>query len=454
MKVWMDVMRNIEDIFDDHERLFDAWESGGVDGLVIGPLLLGGTDKVPFDRAGSSGAAAVAAFDPDPAVYRRLGVKPPPAPPPMPEKRVHLERTLSDARRRGWSVWIFQPSVGSGPGGDRHTITDPRSRDAACARIVDTLEHYPMADGGIMDGPEWGYEISVRHYGGRSSIFNDLPESVGPGCADLGYDYGALVSAKDRLFDRLHALRPADVDLHAAGGLLGAFHLLGGDPDLMAWFRFRTDSLTRFFQGIREGIRAEMSRPVKLGVGPRTALLASLCSYDLARLAGFMDILLPKHYFWHRGFDGLIGTVYCYVDTLTDWNPGLTDAEAMAVVGSLFGLVLPGVECRADLESALCPEFFERVVTQETRRSLAAVDDPERVVPWVDAGRSPHEGDPVSAADLGRLLLAAQEAGLQRFLYHHHGNLTSGEWAVMSGLCGRPWRPEESDYRPPDRLVL
>jgi hypothetical protein len=75
-------------------------------------------------------------------------------------------------------------------------------------------------------------------------------------------------------------------------------------------------------------------------------------------------------------------------------------------------------------------------------------------VPWVDAGRFPHDGDPMPPADLQRLLAAAQSAGLERFLYHHHGNLTAGEWSVISSMCGRPWHPLESDYRPPDQTVL
>ena len=38
MRLWMDVMRHLEPVVDDHERLFDAWEAGGVDGIVVGPL--------------------------------------------------------------------------------------------------------------------------------------------------------------------------------------------------------------------------------------------------------------------------------------------------------------------------------------------------------------------------------------------------------------------------------
>ena len=41
MKMWMDVMRDLESVMDDHERILDAWAEGGVDGVVFGPLVFG-----------------------------------------------------------------------------------------------------------------------------------------------------------------------------------------------------------------------------------------------------------------------------------------------------------------------------------------------------------------------------------------------------------------------------
>ena len=439
MRLWMDVMRHLEPVTADYDRLFDAWEAGGVDGLVIGPL---------FFRGG------VPAFTPDPAVYRAFGV-PAPARPieERPDERARLERCLSAARERGWSVWLFQPSAGAGPGGPGHVMADPLSRSAATARIADTLAHFPMADGAIMDGPEWGYEIDPDHLGRRSHLFDDLPESVRGSCETLGFDYDALVSAKDRLHERLHRLTPADVAASAGGGLLGGFQLLGQDPDLLAWFRFRRDLQTDYYRCTRDGVAASLGQPFKLGVGPRTPAFGLLCGYDFAALAEFVDHLHPKHYFWHRGFDGMYGTVCRYVETLTRWSPALCDTDALAVVSALFGIELPAISGRADFEGGFPPEFFELIVKRETSRALAAVGNPERVIPWVDAGRKPHDGDPVGAGDLRRILTAARDAGLTRFLYHHHENLTPGEWAVMSEVCGEPWDPA-GGYSPPDLPVL
>ena len=74
------------------------------------------------------------------------------------------------------------------------------------ARLVDCMEQYPLADGAVLDGPEWGYEIAPFHQDFRSYIFNDLPPDVADGAAQLGYDYGRMVAAKERLFTRLHHL--------------------------------------------------------------------------------------------------------------------------------------------------------------------------------------------------------------------------------------------------------
>ena len=455
MKLWMDIQRDLEGVMYDHERILDAWKEGGVDGVVFGPLVFGTAKMSQKAQPLPSDEPVAAAYDPNPAVYGRLGVEVP-APPEhqLPEKRALLEKTMTATKDRGMQVYIMYADGGAGPGGDGHHLHDGKTLASRVARMVDTLEHFPVADGVIMDGPEWGYEMAPHHMNHRSHFFNDLPESVAPMARDLGYDYPAMVAAKDRLLHLLHNLNPARIRAHARGGLVGAHRMLGADPDLMAWLSFRVDSLTRYFRRIREGVAAELDRPVRIGCGPRSAAFAPLCGYDLVELAQFMDFLLPKHYFFHRGFDGFVGTVYRYSQTLIEWNPGLTVPDTLEVVQSLFGIVLPGVEEMLDFESALTPEFFEAVVKQETRRAIAAVDDPERIVPWLDTGRFPHDGDPMSARDLKMLLDAAEEAGLRRFNYHHQGNLSPGEWVVISDKCGTRWDPRTSDWEPTDDLVL
>ena len=456
MKLWMDIQRDLEGVIYDHERILDAWREGGVDGVVFGPLVFGQQKLTQNAQALPSEGPVAPTYDPNPAVYARLGGEAP-APPEhmLPEKRALLEQTMSATKDRGMQVYIMYADGGAGSGGPGHYLHDPQTLASRVARMVDTLEHYPMADGVVMDGPEWGYEMAPHHMDHRSYFFNDLPESVAPMAKDLGYDYAAMVAAKDRLLALFHDLDPKRIRSNARGGLVGAHRMLGADGDLMAWLSFRVDSLTRYFRGVREGVAAHLDRPVRMGCGPRSAAFAPLCGYDFVDLAEFMDFLLPKHYFFHRGFDGFVGTVYRYAQTLTEWNPGVAVADALEVVQALFGISLPGVgDDMLDFECALSPEFFEQVVTQETRRAIAAVDDPERIVPWLDTGRFPHDGDPMSARDLKMLLDAADAAGLRRFNYHHQGNLSAGEWIVISDKCGTRWDPRNSGWAPPDQLVL
>lgn len=456
MKLWMDIQRDLEGVMYDHERILDSWREGGVDGVVFGPLVFGQQKLTQNAQALPAEGPVAPTYDPNPAVYARLGVEAPPMPEhKLPEKRALLEQTMAATKDRGMQVYIMYADGGAGPGGSGHHLHDPQTLASRVARMVDTLEHYPMADGVVMDGPEWGYEIAPHHMDHRSYFFHDLPESVAPMAKDLGYDYAAMVAAKDRLLTLFHDLDPKRIRSNAGGGLVSAHRLLGADADLMAWLSFRVDSLTRYFRLVREGVAAHLDRPVRMGCGPRSAAFAPLCGYDFVDLAEFMDFLLPKHYFFHRGFDGFVGTVYRYAQTLSEWNSGLTVADALEVVQALFGIALPGVgEDMLDFESALSPEFFEQVVTQETRRAIAAVDDPERIVPWLDTGRFPHDGDPMSARDLKMLLDAADAAGLRRFNYHHQGNLSAGEWIVISDKCGTRWDPRTSDWAPPDQLVL
>ena len=433
MELFMRVGQPLEMVLEDGDRLLDAWEAGGVRGLVVGRLYFDGPD-----------GRAVPCFAPNPEVYRALEMEPPPPPAvEFPEMRARLDRFLGGAHARGWPILLFSANWGA-PAAGRHAICDPAAARAGAARTLDCLSAFPMTDGAVFDGPEWGYEIDPKH---RSYLFNDLPESVAPFVEAMGYGYAALCAARDRGAAGLRSVTRAGVGACAGGGLLGAFALLGSDPGLFAWLRFRMEAMTHWARALRDTVRAAGIR-AQIGWGPRTPAFAPLAGYDLATLGEALDWLLPKHYFWHRGYDGLYGTVARAVATLCRWNPGLSEEDAFTVVRLLYGIALPGVHRLSDMDGGFPPEFFADVVAGETRRALAAMPDPGRVLPWVDTGRRPHDGDPMPAGDLRRILRACRDAGLRRFLYHSHTHLTAAEWSVIAEECGSP----SPGYRPPDHL--
>jgi hypothetical protein len=489
LELWMRVGQPLEGVLADHERILDAWQSGGVRGLVIGRLTFspeipddaelpagGGPDEhtgpttlANLPSWGGHRTGAVWAFAPNHTVYRRWDVQPPPDPEQaFPRRREQLNALIESAKRRNWQVYLFEPAAGyvppEGSRWHRALIADDGQRRAYLARLEDTLGQFPQVDGAILDGPEWGYEIAPGH---RSNIFDDLPPQMAPAAQALGFDYQRLVAAKDRLHQRLHKLSREASALAAGGGAFAALALFGHDPGIVGWFNFRARALTAFYRQVNqvtEALTRARGRQVKLGIGPRMPAFSALCGYDFPAIAPLFDLILPKLYIWHRGFDGLYGTVGRYVATLSDWNAGLWEPEAFGALRALLGIALPStqhagvagetMQSLRELEAGFPDRFFAEFLTTEMRRSIAAADGyPWKVLPWVDSGRRPHDGDPVTAHDLKRLLVAAKEGGARHFLYHNHGHLTAAEWAVISEYCGSAWRAGQGlygSYTPPD----
>ena len=441
LSMWMRFGQPLEAVIDDYGPIFDGWQEGGVKAIVVGRMLFADSDGTPMK---------VAAFDPNPEVYGGLDVEAPAAPTEkLPEKRASLVAALTDAKARGLEVYVFCPDAGQGQGGEGHHLADDKTLAARVARVSDVMDAFPMVDGGILDGPELGYEIAPGH---RSNIFEDMPETLRQPAADLDFDYDALIAARTAFETKLHNLQPAQIDIRADGGFLGIFELFDSNPDLAAWFAFRRALLSGYYRRQSDLIASTTSRPVRIGVGSRLPCFTPLNGYDLHEMGHQYPFILPKLYFFHRGFDGFYGTIGRYIQTLVKWNPSLTDAHAMKVVEGLFGVRLPWIRSRLDLDLGFPPQAFEEFVATETKRMLAAVPAPNRVVPWVEAGREPHHGDPISAGDLHRYLGAARDAGLEQFLYHSHTHLSQSEWVVLSDLCGQPWLDGKPGYEPPDDL--
>lgn len=58
-------------------------------------------------------------------------------------------------------------------------------------------------------------------------------------------EYNLFGGGQNRLRQRFKTLTPADIAASKGGGFVGSFDMLGADPGLAAWLRFRKDSLTQ-----------------------------------------------------------------------------------------------------------------------------------------------------------------------------------------------------------------
>ena len=63
---WIRIGQPLEAVMSDYERIFDAWEQGGIRGLVFGRLVF----------ADEQGQSTIPAFKGDPAPYKNAASKP------------------------------------------------------------------------------------------------------------------------------------------------------------------------------------------------------------------------------------------------------------------------------------------------------------------------------------------------------------------------------------------
>jgi hypothetical protein len=447
---WIFVQDPLERWLDEYPTTFDAWHDGGVRGIVVGYL-----------RWRQDDGSMVPCFPVDPAAYAAFDVPLPPETPRDNAKEARFAAMLDDAVGRGWDVLFFGARTSArlapgAPAGD-----DPFGARAYAAGMASALAAYPQATGWVIDGAgEHHYELAFHHGG---ELF-EIREYERPWHEAIGADVGRMERGIEQLRARFQRLTPEQVRYHAPAGLLAGLALFDLTEDALYWLRMRRETALASMAAVREQVnridRARGTGAVRLGAIPRTASFSALTGQDYALMSRHFDYLFPKHYFWHRGFDGMYGTVARWVRRLGEWNPGLSEADCFSVVTALFGLRLPGVASLADMELGFPDAFFTEVVATETRRALAALGDPERVIAWVQTGRLPHGGDQMSGGDLYRILTASEAAGLRRFLFHPAGTLETrpgamghSEWAVLSRLCGTPWREDADDpeaYWPAD----
>ena len=442
MAAWIYMFYPIERWLDGYERTLDAWEEGGVRGLVVGPLIFF-KDFPAFDLTYSWPGTRLPAFAADPKIYQRYGLDPPAEAPRDPKKEKQLQGLIENAAARGWDILFFGPGQSGHP---RSFEQDPFGALSLAASIEDTMRAFPQAKGVVLDGAgEHHYELRF-HHGGE---LLEIRDGERPLLQHLGMDIGRMERGTAHLRDRLHHLTPSMIRYYSAGGMMGGLDLFDVNEDALYWLRARQEATMQTVAAWRKQTDG-LAHKAKIGAITRASTFSLLTTQDYERLHPYFDYLFHKHYFWNRGFDGMYGTIGRWVRTIGEWNPGLSEEDCFAAVQCWLGLKLPGVKSLADLDQGFPDEFFSEVVYSETRRVLDAVGDPNKVFAWVSSGRNPHGGDPMPSHDLYRILTASQKAGLKRFLYHPDPNLGAAEWSVISGLCGKRWREDPAGYWPAD----
>ena len=415
MQCWIFVFNPLERYMANYKHIFDAWEAGGVRGIVVGRMFFTEDD-----------GGRIPAFPQDPKAYADLGLEAPEEQSRALEKERELSAMLDDAAGRGWHIMVFDSGT--------------------TAHVQSLINRYPQVNGVIIDGPGENHYELAWHHGGELFELRD-GERVEFG--NLGFEIDRLERGIDHMRQRFHNLTPDLVRYWAPGGTLAGLNLFDINEDSLYWLRARQEKSRRSWERARADLDG-VNRYVELGGIPRITTFSSLTGQDYQQMPPYFDYIFPKHYYWHRGFDGMYGTIARWVQKFAEWNPSLTEADCFLLVESLFGLRLPNVESLLDMEMGFPDEFFAEVVYSETRRALEAIKDVDKTIFWVSTGRSPHAGDAMPSRDLAGILKASQDAGAQRFLFHPDPDPSPSEWSVISGLCGTQWRQSRDGYWPPN----
>jgi len=294
---WMYMIYPLEQWLGDYERTLDAWEEGGVRGLVIGPLVF--FKEVPrFDFTYARPGEKFPTFAPDPAIYRKYGVDPPPEAPRDPQKEKQLQAIVENAARRGWDVLFFGP----GHYGRRRSFEqDPYGARSLAAGIEDTMRAYPRAKGVVIDGGgEHHYELAF-HHGGELLEIRDSERAM---FQYLKMDTERMERGIAHLRDRMHRLAPSMVRYYAAGGMLGGLDLFDLNEDALYWLRARQEVTLQTVAAYRKQIDS-LEHKAKFGTITRATSFSLLTTQDYARIHPYFDYIFHKHYFWNRGFDGM-----------------------------------------------------------------------------------------------------------------------------------------------------
>ncbi len=310
-------------------------------------------------------------------------------------------------------------------------------------RIADAHETFPEIEGFLNDGPEFGYEIVSGFSNDNLSVF----ACFGPCCksraGELGYDFEGLKRAASALWEWLHSLDAAAVELVVDhGGTLGeALADAAGEAMIEDWLRFKSDSIASYIEDLCTGVK-QVDSSLAVGVGSRLPAFTPLTGYDLTRLAAHVDFLLPKIYLWMGGVDGLYGTVYRWVTALKSWNTELSETLIFDLVYRLFGFALPATDSLAEMTRHIEPRFrdstgltylgapfadafFADVVGDQVRLMLAQAGKTNKIRPWLDIS---HGGRALTPHELDLTLEAAANAGIETYLYYCP--LEAGSWEV------------------------
>lgn len=285
-------------------------------------------------------------FQANEELYTESGYRPPAAPPKSVDSTIPRQM-FDEARRRGMAVHLGigpflppdvreedRPRIVDGstlkpPVVARHAcLNSANARRYALAAISDLANHYPHADGLILDWVEFGAYKLEEH-------FTCFCGHCATRAAEMGFDWPRIRHDVQRLWRQLHRLTASD--LRYAEALAtnppAVLELLGNAPGWLQFLQFKAGSVLSVYEEVRQqldrlgythmGLTARgWCPPWNRSSGSDYRRLAGICSAVSPKLFTFDHAVLPR---WAA-------------ETVQEWNPQLGEAEILEAMLSVMNL--------------------------------------------------------------------------------------------------------------------
>ncbi len=378
----------------------------------------------------------VGAYAPDPSLYEGLPFPVPEFPPQLEDESAQLKSVIEKQTARGFRIWFMDDTgyfMSGGFGQPRRVKTctnDPDLAGYVVTRTRDTMANFPSLHGICLDGPDFKWEIKPGH---RDDMWAQQC-----GCRhcervaeSIGITYERAIEGRDAFKRRLNSITPESVDDFVANrhGVMGGLDWWGEEPATLDWMRYKAAVTEGYVSGVCGGLK-EYFPELKIATSSRMPALAPLTGHVVRRLQAYNDYEMPKLYWWAGSVAGFRGTVVDWVNTLVEWNPGLTPDDAARWFSAALDVPLPDDYPPSAYHQEATDEWFATSVDDQIRKMLAESGGPDRFMPWVGLE---HFGSVwLTATELRRLLERMEAQETKRYAYFVFNSITPDIWDVIT----------------------
>lgn len=401
-------------------RLSLTDESPGASQLM--PLMPERVRRLALKAVGGKAVPAVSApaFEPDPDLYEGLPWPAPAMPARLAERSTEMKEAARRAVERGFVVqfnddkgYFLKFPTGRINLESRH-LCDPAVGRFLVARALDTTANYPSLSAISLDGVNYKWEIKPGHL--DDVMAEQLDDEHSRRFAERnGIAMQRVLDGRERFRDRLQHLSNDTVEdfVRNRNGVAGALEWWLEEPDVVEWLRFKSTAVSSFLSTAYTAVKRH--RPnLQFGVMWRMPAITLLSGYLPRAVQAYSDFQMPKEYWWAGGFAGQKGTVINWVDTLVEWNRGLSPGQAARWYSAAFDYPLtPGYPVERYHDEAP-PAWFETAVDDQTRKMVEACGGPARTAPVVALE---HTGTHLTPNELRGILRVMQAHGIERYVF-------------------------------------